>query len=189
LFFGRPEKKFLPDVLGPQPASVRHFPGKTATQTHSRTQNCKYLTEITHDNPAWINTATAGALGIADGDQITLTRSKELFNDMTQDPAQAMGTAKSTMTVEAKVTDAIHPGTIAISHHLGHWAYGRYASGKAHPLSSDADQTTQASGDPDTSLIWWTKTGYRGNWIIPNAGDPISGAHRVFDAVVKIKKA
>lgn len=28
--------------------------------------------------------------------------------------------------------------------------------------------------------------GYRGNWITPNAGDPVSGAHRVFDRVVAV---
>ena len=41
---------------------------KVATQIHSRSQNCKWLTEIYHDNPAWINPATAKAQGIEDGD-------------------------------------------------------------------------------------------------------------------------
>lgn len=43
---------------------------KVNVQSHSRTQNCKWLTEIYHDNPAWMNPADAEALGIAEGDPI-----------------------------------------------------------------------------------------------------------------------
>jgi thiosulfate reductase / polysulfide reductase chain A len=162
---------------------------KISTQIHSRSQNCKYLTEVTHDNPAWLNTKTAAALGIANGDMITLTRSGKLFNSSDMDEAKAMGTTVNEIEVEVRVTEAIHPKAIAISHHLGHWAYGRYASGNKNPMLDDPDQTAHSDAEVDNENIWWKKFGYRGNWIVPNAGDPICGAHRIFDTVVKVKKA
>ena len=42
---------------------------KVPVQIHSRSANCKWLTEIYHDNPAMINTVTAKRLGIKDGDK------------------------------------------------------------------------------------------------------------------------
>ena len=159
---------------------------KDTVQTHSRTQNCKYNTEISHHNPAWINTATAASLGISDGDMVTLTRTVELLNDMTLDPAQTKGTSQSSMQVEVKVTQAVHPKVIAISHSLGHWAYGRYASGIPHPMATETDQAAHVAGDPDADLIWWNEFGYRHNWIQPNAGDPVGGGLRFFDTVVTI---
>ncbi len=43
---------------------------KVAAQIHSRSANCKWLSEIYHDNPALINPATASAKSIGDGDRI-----------------------------------------------------------------------------------------------------------------------
>ena len=83
----------------------------------------------------------------------------------------------------------IKPGVIAISHHLGHWAYGRYASGEANPLIDDADQAEHEAADPDANEQWWDKYGYRGYWITPNAGEPIGGGHRCFDTVVRVAPA
>jgi len=156
---------------------------KTANQIHSRSQNCKYLTELAHDNPAWINPVTAGALGVKSGDMVTLTRKGTLNSG-----AIEAGTVKASMEVAVRVTHGIAPGVIAISHHLGHWEYGRYASGNALPLE-DADQGAHAAGDIDADLKWWNTYGYRGNWIVPNAGDPISGAQRIMDTVVTATKA
>ena len=160
---------------------------KMPTQTHSRTQNCKYLSELDHHEPAWINAATAAALGLTDGGEATLTRSRELINN--KDMVTSRGTEQDSMVVEVKVTNRIRPGVIAVSHHFGHWAYGRYASGNANPLSADDDQTTHAAGDPDADGKWWDKHGYRGNWIMPNAGEPIGGGMRVFDTVVRVAPA
>ena len=157
---------------------------KMPTQSHSRTQNCKYLSEITHHEPAWINAATAASLGLTDGGPATLTRSRELIDN--KDLVTTKGTSQSTMEVTVTFTNKIQPGVIAISHHLGHWAYGRYASGNASPMAADADQTAHAAGDPDADGMWWKEHGYTGNWIMPNAGDPIGGAMRCFDTVVRV---
>ncbi|MHC4459045.1 MAG: molybdopterin dinucleotide binding domain-containing protein, partial [Planctomycetota bacterium] len=135
---------------------------KIPVQTHSRTANCKWLTEMYHDNPAKINPETAKGLGIKTGNKIKV-KSKV-----------------GEITTTAKVTEEVVPGIIAISHHLGHWEYGRYASGKKAPLAGD--------NDPDLKLKWWNTYGVHPNWIIPNSSDPINGQQRWMDTVVKVTK-
>ncbi len=136
---------------------------KVNVQTHSRTQNCKWLTEIYHDNPAWINPESAAAKGIEDGDRIKV-KSK-------------IGELETT----ARVTPAVAPGVIAISMHCGHWEYGRYASDKAAPFGTDSD--------PEYRRKWWKSNGGHPNWVIPNDPDPISGQQRWMDTVVTVSKA
>ncbi|MHA1552916.1 MAG: molybdopterin-dependent oxidoreductase, partial [Alphaproteobacteria bacterium] len=83
--------------------------------TLSTTQNCMWLDEIDVDRSAWINPATATLRNINDGDRINIkTRIGEIE-------------------VEAKITDDVVPGVVAISSHGGHWEYGRYASGNNAP--------------------------------------------------------
>jgi anaerobic selenocysteine-containing dehydrogenase len=134
---------------------------KVASQIHSRSQNCKWLTEISHDNPGWINPATAADLGVANGDTVKVT--------------SAIGEIET----KARVTPAVVPGVIAISHHCGHWEYGRYASGKKAPEGVD---------DPDFKRKWWKDTGAHPNWLIENAPDPVNGQLRFMDTVVKVTK-
>jgi anaerobic selenocysteine-containing dehydrogenase len=139
---------------------------KVAVQSHSRTQNCKWLTEIYHENPAWINPETADSHGIGDGDQIKV--SSEIGE----------------ITTRARVTPAVVPGVIAISNHCGHWRYGRYASGEATPADMAA-----STPDPDASRIWWEgRNGVHPNWVIPTRPDPISGQMRWNDNVVRVEK-
>lgn len=136
---------------------------KFITQTQSRTQNCKYLTEIYHDNPAWLNPDTAKKFGIKDGDRVKV--SSEIGSFVTR----------------ARVTNAIIPGVVAVSHHCGHWQYGRYASGVKSPLSRDDDL--------DLKRIWWLgNQGVHPNWAIPNSPEPIGGQQRWMDTVVSIEK-
>jgi len=161
---------------------------KMPSQTHSRTQNCKYLTELDHAEPAWINATTAAALGISDGDEVTITRTKELINSG-YDTNETVGTATSSMTVKVQTHEGIHPKVIAISHHFGHWAYGRYASGESNPMLDDPDYESHGENDVDKDEVWWDEFGYRPNWIIPNAGDPIGGGLRFFDTVVTVEPA
>jgi anaerobic selenocysteine-containing dehydrogenase len=136
---------------------------KVAVQIHSRSANCKWLTEIYHDNPAQINPLSAKALGIKTGDSIKVT------------------SPIGSITTTANVTAGIVPGVVAISHHLGHWEYGRYASGKKVPVG--------AGDDPDLKLKHWDKYGVHPNWIIPNKPDPINGQQAWMDTVVKVTKA
>ncbi|MHC4571082.1 MAG: molybdopterin-dependent oxidoreductase [Planctomycetota bacterium] len=164
---------------------------KQQVQTHSRTQNCKWLTEMFHHNPAWINPATAANFGIVDGDTVELT------------------SFVTSMTTPVRVTSDIVPGVIAISHHLGHWQYGRYASGVKAPIEGGAHDN-----DPDLQYKWWDSYGeltreeidrlqrdhqdllhkwwdtygVHANWVMPNSPDPIGGAQRWMDTVVSVRK-
>jgi anaerobic selenocysteine-containing dehydrogenase len=136
---------------------------KVPVQIHSRSANCKWLTEIYHDNPAKINPVTAKPLGIKSGDKIKVTSK---INEIT---------------TTANVTEAVVPGIVSISHHLGHWEYGRYASGKKAPLAGD--------NDPDLKIKHWDTYGMHPNWVMANKPDPISGQWAMLDNVVKVTKA
>ena len=138
---------------------------KTAVHTHSRTAHCKWLAEMKHDNPAWINTKTAKARGISSGDAIRVKSDVGEF------------------TTTAYVTEGIMPGVIAVSHSLGRKYSGVYASGKASPINGGA------SPDPDTRNIWWKAHGAHPNVAIPNSSDPISGTQRWMDTVVRVERA
>jgi anaerobic selenocysteine-containing dehydrogenase len=142
---------------------------KVNVQSHSRTQGCKYLSEIYHTNPALINVATAKRLKIKDGDKIKVRSS--------------VGEIETT----ASTVEGLVPGVIAISNHCGHSHWGRFATANqsGNPL---ANEETDAL-DPDINRIWWKDKGVHPNWIIPNAGDPISGMMRFMDTVVKVSKA
>ncbi|HHH50069.1 MAG TPA: DMSO reductase, partial [Saprospiraceae bacterium] len=135
---------------------------KVNVQTHSRTQNCKWLTEIYHENPAWINTKTAQLRGIENGDWIKIQ------------------SEVGEMITKAKVTQAVHPEVIAISNHAGHWgAWGKYATNK---------KSFVFESESDIENKWWKEKGAHVNKIIPIVGDPISGAMCWFDTVVKVMK-
>jgi len=72
---------------------------KVNVQTHSRTQNCKWLTEIYHDNPALLNPLTAKQLGIQDGERIKVSSQVgEIY-------------------IRVKLTEVIVPGVVGISYH------------------------------------------------------------------------
>jgi len=135
---------------------------KVNVQSHSRTQNCKWLTEIYHENPAWINPADAYKRGIVDGGSIKVK--------------SAVGEIET----RARVTPAVRPGVIAISFHCGHWQYGRYASG-VKPI-------TATDSDPDVNRIWWRWHGEHPNWVMRNSPDPIGGEQRWMDTVVDVSK-
>jgi anaerobic selenocysteine-containing dehydrogenase len=135
---------------------------KVNVHSHSRTQNCKWLTELYHENPAWIHPATAASLGIEDGDDIVL--SSEVGR----------------ITTKAHVTQGIHPDAIAVSNHGGHWAYGDYASG---------EKSTVYIPETDSHNKWWDSNGTHINIIIPNRGDPIAGSMCWNDTVVRVEKA
>jgi anaerobic selenocysteine-containing dehydrogenase len=136
---------------------------KVAVHIHSRSAHRKWLTELYHDNPGWINPKTAAARGIKDGDKITVKSNI------------------STITTTAKVTEKIGPGIIAISYHLGREESGRYASGKKSPGGHD--------NDPDLANKWWDTYGVHPNFVIPNNTDPVNGQQCWMDTVVKVAKA
>jgi anaerobic selenocysteine-containing dehydrogenase len=136
---------------------------KVAIHGLSRTSHRKWISEVHHDNPAWLNPATASSLGIANGDKIKVKSS--------------VGELVTTANVNEKTV----PGVIAISFHLGREESGRYGSGKKSPEATD--------NDPDLKHKFWDTYGANPNTIIPNTADPISGQLRCMDTVVKVTKA
>jgi thiosulfate reductase/polysulfide reductase chain A len=135
---------------------------KVGVHTHSRTQNCKWLSELYHDNRVWIHPRTAAQRDLADGERIVVR--SEVGEIVTR----------------VKVTEGIHPRAVAISNHGGHWAQGVYASGR---------RTSVHREEPDGRLRWWSEHGAHVNLLIPNRGDPIAGSMCWNDTVVTVSKA
>jgi anaerobic selenocysteine-containing dehydrogenase len=124
--------------------------------------NAKWLCELNHDNPVWINHKTAESLNIEDGDRIEIS---------------SQGTK---ITARVRTTQGIHPGVVAVARGLGHSGFGHYA--KASPFKGI---------DTDSHLIWWKKhgNGIHIEPIIQLRLDPTSGGQAWMDTVVKITKA
>lgn len=159
---------------------------KVNVQIHSRSANCKWLSEIYHRNSAWLNSKTADDLGIADGELIKI---KYVDKDYPEKGYKAPEVKE--ITIKANVTECIHPKVVAVSFHCGHWAYGRVASGKATfpKVKDNVNIWWQKKGTRKFGPVWDEAKGVHPNWIIPNAPDPISGQFRSNDTVVEVAKA
>ena len=90
---------------------------KWNVHTQSRTTNIKWLNEIVHSNPAWINPKTAAEKGIKDGDLVRVT------------------SPVGYMVTKVRVTEGIHPKVIAVSNTLG-MKFGRVATAKPRDRKS-----------------------------------------------------
>ena len=90
----------------PMPAlkesEFRLITGRNALHTHVSTQNNPYLNELLPENVLWINSRRAAALGIKDGDLVTI--------------ASPQGSG----TIKAFVTDFIHAEAVFLLHGFGH---------------------------------------------------------------------
>ncbi len=141
---------------------------KVNVHTQSRTASLKYLSELYHKNPAWINPKTAVARGIQDGDLIRV--------------ASKLGY----IVTRAHVTEGIHPDVVAISTACGHNAYGRLAQLKQKQMAE-----SWAKGDESdiANNVWWNDKGVHPNPIIRLAVDPIGGSQGWFDTIVTVSKA
>jgi len=126
-----------------------------------RTGNSKWLSEIVHDNPIWINKIAAAEFHIEKGDLVKVTSQLGSF------------------VARAHLTQGINPWVIAIAAGLGHWKYGHIARAKKFK-----------SRDPDTQLVWWGKDWFRvnPNTAIPERSDPIGGGQAWMDTRVSIMK-
>ncbi len=141
------------------------------TLIHSRSGNAKWLAEISNRNPVWIHTADAASLGVSSGDLVRVATEIGYFVD------------------RVWVTEAIKPGVVACSHHLGRWrrdqdkVNNRWASNLVDIQNQNGiwkmrvkDQIRpSASNDPDSKRIFWGDGGVHQNLIFPVQPDPISG--------------
>jgi len=143
------------------------------TLVHTRTGNAKWLQEISHTNPLWVNPRDAERLGLVNGE---LAR---------------VNTRIGYFVPRVWVTEGIHPGVVACSHHVGRWRMHRDIGGakQSTALVSIERQDGKfllrqkqgvgpfSSSDPDTSRIWWQEAGVNQNLTFPVQPDPVSGMH------------
>jgi thiosulfate reductase/polysulfide reductase chain A len=112
--------------------AFRLITGRNALHTHVSTQNNPYLNELLSENVLWINTKRAAALGIKNGDLVTV--------------ASLQGSG----TIKAFVTDFIHPEAVFMLHGFGHenkLAARSYNKGVSDALLQ-ANITDKVGGSP-----------------------------------------
>ncbi|MDH4265206.1 MAG: molybdopterin-dependent oxidoreductase [Deltaproteobacteria bacterium] len=126
-----------------------------------RLANAKWLAEILHDSPLWINPRTGRARGLRDGDRVKISS-----------PA-------GSLTVRVRFSQGIHPRVVTLTEGLGHWALGRFARAKK-----------EKSSDFDTGLLWWEKqgNGVNARALIAADFDPVAGGIAWNDTRVTLTK-
>jgi len=144
------------------------------TLIHTRSGNSKWLYEISHTNPLWLHPEDAARLGVTTGDLLRVTTAIGHFVD------------------RAWVTEAIRPGVIACSHHLGRWRLHPDAGGERWSSALVELQQVErgkwrmrqlegvrpfVSDDPDSARVWWQDAGVHQNLTFPVQPDPVSGQH------------
>ncbi len=99
-------------------------------QSGDYSADCWWLSEITHNNALLINPVAAQRRGIKHGQRVKVISG----SDSTEVPV--------------RITEGIHPGTVALATGFGHSALGRIAQAK--PFKSD---------DTMTQYVWWENQG------------------------------
>lgn len=185
---------------------------KWNVHNHGRTMNLKWLAEIVHTNPAWLNPKTAEKFGLQDGDWIELTSyySQELEEQsphLNRDDLKTENGRRvvATMRVPIVLMEGIHPQAIAMSNSCGHWQYTSVAQARKQPAETGhlvgSDGATYRDADWERNMWWednsdgdhtqWklnTGNGWNQNRLIPIAPDPISGQQSFHDTVVSVRK-
>jgi len=144
------------------------------TLIHTRSGNAKWLYEISHTNPLWLHPEDAARFGVTTGELLKIATTIGWFVD------------------KVWVTEAIRPGVVACSHHLGRWRLAEAAGGERWSTAL-VDLTREAPGkwrmrqlhgiepfesaDPDSARVWWEDAGVHQNLTFPVQPDPISGQH------------
>jgi anaerobic selenocysteine-containing dehydrogenase len=153
---------------------------------HTRSGNSKFLYEIAHKNPLWVNPADAHKLGdICTGDLVKVHTEIGFF------------------VLHAWVTEGLARGVLACSHHMGRWRTNK--EDQLERMSSawvDLKEVgkgqwkmRQTSGvepfetsDPDTKRVWWSDAGVHQNITFPVHPDPITGMH-CWHQMVRVERA
>ncbi len=185
---------------------------KWNVHNHGRTMNLKWLAEIVHSNPAWLNPKTAARLGVSDGDWIEITsyysvhiqrNSPHLRREDWTDETERREVSK--MRVPIVTMEGIHPSAIAMSNSCGHTQYTSVAQATKSPATTGAlagsDSETYHDDDWQRNMWWqdhsggdptkWkqnTGNGWNQNKLLPIMPDPISGQQAFHDTIVSVKK-
>jgi anaerobic selenocysteine-containing dehydrogenase len=144
------------------------------TLIHTRSGNAKWLYEISHANPLWVHPSDAVRLGVGTNDLLKVETEIGWFVD------------------KVWVTEAIRPGVIACSHHLGRWRLAEETGGERwstalctlESLGTGQRRLRQVHGirpfpsaDPDSQRVFWEDAGVHQNLTFPVQPDPVSGQH------------
>ena len=186
------ERELMPQITSQvHPSKLDRSQGEYAllptfrlpTLIHSRTNGAKWLYETAHVNPVWINPVDAERIGVK-------------TNDLTR-----VETEIGSFVDKVWVTEAIRPGVVACSHHLGRWRLhedhgsDKWASAVVDLQRDDSrwhmhqkHGVRPFKGDPDSERIWWTDGGVHQNLIFPVQPDPVSGQH-CWHQKVRVSKA
>ncbi|MEE9385126.1 MAG: molybdopterin-dependent oxidoreductase [Nannocystaceae bacterium] len=154
------------------------------TLIHTRSANAKWLQEISHSNPLWVHPGDAEVLRLDNGGLARVETRIGYF------------------VVRVWVTEGIHPGIVACSHHTGRWRMHADVGGQKMS-SSLVDIRREgstflfrqksrpgpfSSQDPDSERIWWSEVGVNQNLTFPVQPDPVSGMH-CWHQVVRVSPA
>ncbi|TKK91377.1 hypothetical protein FDA94_00800 [Herbidospora galbida] len=144
-----------------------------------RTMQSKWLQEISHTNPAWLNPATAARLGLAHGDWIEVTSYRPIDPEVPRGDGSQVGSLRT----RVHLTEGIHPQVIAIAHNAGRTTGGPVAS-------NGRDRATLPGHDsPDYARIWWAGSlSVAQNDILPIYPDPVSGQQAYHDTMVTVRR-
>jgi len=154
------------------------------TLIHSRSGNAKWLTEISNRNPIWMHPSDAAKFGLITNDLVKMNTDIGYFVD------------------KVWVTEAMKPGVVACSHHIGRWRRpedkigNRWHTNTVKIDGADGKWTMETmrgvqpfkSGDADSSRIFWADGGVHQNITHAVHPDPVSGMH-CWHQRVRIEKA
>ncbi len=164
---------------------------KWNVHTQARTAPQKFLSEIVHDNPLWINSAAARQLGIKTGDVVEVTTFRPKGN-VYRGTGETIGSAR----IRAFVTEGIHPRVLAVSNSLGHLFGGRAATAQRgkRPKGLAYDPNVIPEDADLSENLWWDKrdggkgAGFNINAILPIQPSPVTGMQAWFDTVCAVRK-
>jgi hypothetical protein len=147
------------------------------------TMQSRWLQEIVHSNPAWLNPATAAKFGLQEGDcWVELTSFRPRDAQVPHDDGSVVGTLRT----RVHLTEGVHPLVIAVSHNNGRWVGGPIAARGSDRRGSAGFDVAQ---DPDSGRIWWQGAlSVAQNNLIPIYPDPRSGQQAWHDTVVRLRK-
>jgi len=154
------------------------------TLIHSRSANAKWLTEISNRNPIWMHPNDAAKFNLITNDLVKLNTDIGYFVD------------------KVWVTEAMKPGVVACSHHIGRWRRPEDKIGNRwhtntvkiegengqYKMKTIRGVQPFESKDPDSSRIFWADGGVHQNITHAVHPDPISGMH-CWHQRVRIEKA
>jgi anaerobic selenocysteine-containing dehydrogenase len=144
------------------------------TLIHTRAGNAKWLYEISHTNPLWVHPRDAERLELWTGSLAKVHTEAGYF------------------VIRVWVTEGLHPGIVACSHHLGRWRLSKESGGDRWSTAlADLQQVAPgqwrlrqlqgiepfASPDADSDRVWWKDAGVHQNLTFPVHPDPVSGMH------------